>query len=192
MDYYIKMKMEQASDFNFFNNELKGFVYKRVKDKELTEDIVHDVYLKVQGKIGQLQHDEKIAGWIYKIARNAITDHFRSKSKVIQTYDLDWESDSNVLNDCVSYCLNEMLLSLPEKYRQAIQLTEIENLSQTDLASKLGISYSGAKSRVQRARQMLKEKMENSYRIKMDSYGNVIVCENRVPCACSQSFKEAC
>ncbi len=181
-----------TSDFNFFNKELKGFVYKRVKDKELAEDIVHDVYLKVQGKIGQLQHNEKILGWIYKIAKNAIIDHFRRQSKVILAHDLDWESDNNMLNDCVSYCLNEMLVSLPEKYREAIQLTEIENLSQTDLASKLGISYSGAKSRVQRARQMLKERMEESYRIKMDSYGNVIVCENRTPCNCSQSFKEAC
>jgi RNA polymerase sigma-70 factor (ECF subfamily) len=182
----------QKSDFNFFNNELRGFVYKRVKDKELTEDIVHDVYLKVQSKIDQLQHDEKITGWIYKIARNAIADHFRSKSKIVQNHDLDWESDYNVLNDCVSYCLNEMLLTLPEKYRQAIELTEIENLSQTDLATKLGISYSGAKSRVQRARQMLKEKMDKSYRIKMDSYGNVIVCKNLVPYTCSQSFNETC
>jgi len=186
------MEALTASNLNFFNNELKGFVYKRVKDRDLTEDIVHDVYLKVRGKIGQLEHDEKIAGWIYKIARNAITDHFRSKSKTIHSHDLDWESDNNVLNDCVSYCLNEMLVTLPEKYREAIELTEIQNLSQTDLATKLGISYSGAKSRVQRARQMLKEKMEESYRIKMDSYGNVVVCENRVPCNCSQSFKEAC
>ncbi|HEV8513795.1 MAG TPA: RNA polymerase sigma factor SigZ [Cyclobacteriaceae bacterium] len=182
----------RTTDLRFFNNELKRFIYKRVKDKELTEDIVHDVYLKVQNNINQLHHDEKITGWIYKIARNAITDYFRSKSKVIKTHDLDWESDSNVLNDCVSYCLNEMLLTLPEKYREAIELTEIQNLSQTDLAIKLGISYSGAKSRVQRARQMLKERMDDSYRIKTDSYGNVIVCENRVPCGCSQSFKETC
>jgi len=187
-----KMEAFTSPNFNFFNNELKGFVYKRVKDKELAEDIVHDVYLKVQSKIGQLQHEEKITGWIYKIARNAITDHFRNKSKIIQTHDLDWESDTNALNDCVSYCLKEMLSTLPEKYRQALELTEIENHSQTDLAAKLGISYSGAKSRVQRARQLLKDKMDESYRIKMDSYGNVIACENRVPCNCSQSYEETC
>jgi RNA polymerase sigma-70 factor, ECF subfamily len=178
------MESLTSPNFNFFNNELKGFVYKKVKDKELAEDIVHDVYLKVQGKIGQLQHSEKITAWIYQIARNVITDYFRGKSRALKTHDLDWESDANVLNDCVSYCLKEMLLTLPEKYREAIELTEIDNLSQTDLASKLGISYSGAKSRVQRARQMLKEKMDESYRIKMDSYGNVIVCENRVHCNC--------
>jgi len=186
------MEALTSHDLNFFSNELKGFVYRRVRDKELTNDIVQEVFLKVQSKINQLHDQEKIAGWIYQIARNIITDHFRSKSKIINAKDLDWESDHNVLNDCVSYCLNEMLLALPEKYRQALELTELQNLSQTELATKLDISYSGAKSRVQRARQMLKEKMDKNYRIKMDSYGNVTVCENRAPCNCSRSFEETC
>ena len=90
------------------------------------------------------------------------------------------------MKDCVISCLGEMLLTLPEKYRQAIELTELQNLSQTHLAEKLNISHSGAKSRVQRARQMLKDKMEAAYHIKMDRYGNVIVCEDRFPCQCNQ------
>src|SRR6516225_5642100 len=98
------METLTSPTLKFFNSELKGFVYKRVKDRELTEDIVHDVYLKVQSKIDQLEHDDKITSWIYQIARNAITDHFRIKSKTIQTQDLDWESDNNVLNECVMYC----------------------------------------------------------------------------------------
>jgi len=166
--------------------ELKAFVFRRVKDKALADDIVQDVFLKVHTKLGQLKDMEKISGWVYQITRNLINDHFRNKSKTISANDLDWESDHQRLNDCVSSCLQEMLLTLPEKYREALELTEIKNLSQTELAQKLNISYSGAKSRVQRARQMLKEKMEESYRIKMDSYGNVIVCENRVPCNCNQ------
>ncbi|MEP6736578.1 MAG: sigma factor-like helix-turn-helix DNA-binding protein, partial [Chryseolinea sp.] len=80
--------------------------------------------------------------------------------------------------------------TLPDKYREAIELTELNNLSQTDLADKLKISYSGAKSRVQRARRMLKEKMEEQYQIKMDAYGNAIVCENRTPCNCDQTHQK--
>ena len=171
--------------------ELRNFVYRRVRDKALADDIVQDVFLKVHAKLGQLKDTEKITGWIYKITRNVITDYFRNKSKTISAHDLDWESDHQILNDCVSSCLQEMLLTLPEKYREALELTEIKNLTQTELAQKLNISYSGAKSRVQRARQMLKEKMEESYHIKTDSYGNVIFCENRIPCGCNQdSFVE--
>lgn len=168
--------------------ELKNFVYRKVKDKALAEDIVQDVFLKVYAKLGQLKDTEKVSGWIYQITRNAITDYYRSKSKNIFIQDLDWNNDHQMLNDCVSGCLQEMLLTLPEKYREALELTELKNFSQTQLANKLNISYSGAKSRVQRARQMLKEKMDEAYRIKMDSYGNVIVCENRVPCNCNQDY----
>ena len=186
-----EMSRQTEINTDLFGNKLRGFIYKRVKDKALTDDIVQDVFLKVQSKIGQLQNDQKIAGWIYQIARNTITDHFRNKSKLIQVEELDFENDHNQLNDCVHYCLQEMLLTLPEKYREALELAEIKNLSQIDLANQLGISYSGAKSRVQRARQMLKEKMQEHYKIKTDSYGNVIVCENRLPCNCSQNFREA-
>jgi RNA polymerase sigma-70 factor, ECF subfamily len=166
--------------------ELKRFVYRRVKDKALTQDIVQDVLLKAYTRLNQLNNNEKITGWIYQITRNAITDHFRKQSKSIDLNDLDWEDSKSELNDCVSSCLNEMLLTLPEKYRLAIELTELQNLSQTHLAEKLNISYSGAKSRVQRARQMLKDKMQEAYKIEMDGYGNVIVCEDRIPCQCNQ------
>lgn len=164
--------------------ELRSFIFRRVKDKAIAEDIVQDVFVKVHTRLGQLKDSEKLTGWIYQITRNTITDHFRAKSKSIELSDLDWESDRQVLNDCVSSCLGEMLITLPKKYREALELAEIENLSQTALAERLQISYSGAKSRVQRARQMLREKMDQAYLIKTDSYGNVIVCENRVPCNC--------
>jgi RNA polymerase sigma-70 factor (ECF subfamily) len=83
-----------------------------------------------------------------------------------------------------------MLVTLPEKYREALELTELKNMSQLQLAEALHISYSGAKSRVQRARQLLKEKMDKLYVIKMDAYGNVVVCENKVPCKCSENQVE--
>jgi len=180
------MKSLESIEWSRTHKELKSFVYHRVRDNALAEDIVQDVLIKVYTRLAQLKDAEKITGWIYQITRNAITDHFRDQSKSINVRDLDWEGEHSNLNDCVSSCLKEMFLTLPEKYREALELTELNNLSQTELALKLQISYSGAKSRVQRARQMLKKRMDESYRIKMDSYGNVIVCENRVPCNCNQ------
>ena len=135
--------------------ELRGFVYHRVKDKAVADDIVQDVFLKVHSNLGQLKDTDKLTGWIFRITRNAITDHFRSKSKSLNYSDLDWEDDRQDLNDCVGRCLSEMLVTLPEKYREALELSEIQNLSQIDLARKLKISHSGAKSRVQRAMDLV-------------------------------------
>lgn len=171
------------------SKELTAFVYRRVKDKSLAEDIVQDVYLKIHARIGQLKEDEKLLGWIYQITRHAIVDHFRSSSRKPIAI-LNEGDEQHPLNDCVETCLMDMLEQLPDKYREALELTEIRNLSQTDLAARLNISYSGAKSRVQRARVILKEKMEERYNIKADSYGNIVVCENKVPCNCPMPFNE--
>jgi len=168
----------------FFERQLLAFVIKRVKDRSLAQDIVHDVYLKVQAKACQVRDDEKILGWIYRVTSNAIIDHFRSRSKVIDASELDWEQDEQDLNRCVERCVTEKLATLPDKYREALRLSDLEGLSQLELAGRLNISYSGAKSRVQRARQMLKDTLERDYNVAFDHYGNVIRCENRMPCNC--------
>jgi RNA polymerase sigma-70 factor, ECF subfamily len=180
------MNSSEILVWNQTQDKLKSFVFRYTKDKAAAEDIVHDVFLKVHSKLGQLRESEKLVGWIFQIARNSITDYFRQKAKAINYSNIDWDIERKPLNDCVLTCLEDMITTLPEKYRHVLELTEVKEFSQLDLAKQLNISYSGAKSRVQRARQMLREKMDAAYRIRFDAYGNVIVCEDKVPCACSQ------
>jgi RNA polymerase sigma-70 factor (ECF subfamily) len=170
--------------WNAIQQELRSFVLSKVKDKTLTDDIVQDVFLKVQANFSRLKDVKKFSGWIYQITRNTIIDHYRSQSRSLQPVDLQWDDTRQDFNDCVAFCLGKLLTTLPDQYRQALQLIELENVSQLELAERLGISYSGAKSRVQRARQMLKQKMDALYIIETDAYGNVIVCRDRVPCQC--------
>lgn len=183
------MNTSEIQIWNQTQNKLKSFVFNVTKDRAVADDIIQDVFLKVHSKLGQLKESDKLVGWIFQIARNTITDYFRSKGKSVSSMDIDWETENKSLNDCVSTCLQDMMATLPEKYRHALELTELKNLSQLELARELNISYSGAKSRVQRARQMLKEKMDAAYLIKFDSYGNVIVCEDKAPCSCSERLE---
>lgn len=173
---------ELTLNWDQVQSELKGFVYKRVKDKALTEDIVQDVFLKVQGKIQHLRENEKVFGWIYQITRNTIVDHYRKASKSINPDDIDWESSPPNFNDCVSNVIQDLIPTLPEKYRIPLELTEIQNLSQLEVAERLNLSYTAAKSRVQRARRMLKQNLDEMLVLKTDGYGNVVLCKNRLPC----------
>jgi RNA polymerase sigma-70 factor (ECF subfamily) len=168
-------------------NELLCFVYNKVKSKATAEDIVQDVFVKVHMKSAQLKEAEKISGWIYQITRNAVVDHFRKLSRTIEPIDVNWESEYQGLNDCVAHCLKVLIKTLPDKYRIPLELTELEDLSQYEVANRLNITYSGARSRVQRARKLLKEKLDELYLVKTDSYGNVIVCEDRIPCCCKRA-----
>ena len=164
------------------HRELYSFVYPRVKDKAIAEDIVQDVFIKAHTKSAQVRDTKKIVGWIYQIARNVITDHFRNQSKTLKPVNLDWESETHEYNECVGECLKIIMATLPNKYREALELIEIHGLSQYELADRLKISYSGARSRVQRARRLLREKMDELFLIETDKYGNVIVCEDRDAC----------
>lgn len=171
-----------ALDWNRVQSELKGFVFKRVKDKALTEDIVHDVFLKAHANIHQVKEPDKLFGWIYQITRNTITDHYRKISKIVKPEDIDWESRPPDFNDCVSSAITELISTLDDKYRIPLEMTQVQNMSQLEVAGKLGLNYTTAKARVQRARQILKNKLEEMLIIKTDGYGNVIICKDRRPC----------
>jgi RNA polymerase sigma-70 factor (ECF subfamily) len=169
--------------------ELKRFVFGKVKNMQDAEDIVQDVFIKAQLKSTQLDDAAKFTGWMYSITRNSIIDYYRKKKKCLEDQLPEGDEEYNVFNDCVTHCLQQLMHRLPSPYREALELTEVQHVTQKELAERLGISYSGAKSRVQRARQILKDKMNELYKIQTDGYGNVLVCEDRVPCNCS-SFEQ--
>lgn len=173
---------ELTLNWNQVQHELRNFVYKKVRDKALAEDIVHDVFLKVQDKIQQLRDGDKVFGWIYQIARNTIIDHYRKNSRTIKVSDIHWDSNSPNFNDCVTTVLQELIQTLPDKYRIPLELAEIQNMSQVAIAERLNLTYTAAKARVQRARQMLKRKIDEVLFVKTDGYGNVILCKDRFPC----------
>lgn len=168
-----------------FYEKIKGYVLRKVRDRQDAEDIVQDVFVKVQLNQHQLRDTEKLLGWMYRITHHAITDYYRLRKKETTGFVVDTPDDHHVFNECVEQCLDKLSGQLPSPYKEAIQLSEKENISQLELAHRWGISHSGAKSRVQRARLMLKEKMETLYNIKTDAYGNVMVCEGRGLCDCS-------
>ena len=159
------------------NDSLKSFILKQVKDSHIADDILQDVFLKVNSKIDTLKDETKISSWIFQITRNSIHDHFRSK-KNFKTEDFDFEiSDTEITENetqKLSRCIKPMIDALPEKYKEAVRLSEIEGLSQKDMADQLNISYSGIKSRVQRGREKLKELLLDCCIIHADKYGNII------------------
>ena len=77
-----------------------------------------------------------------------------------------------------------MIEGLPDAYREAIVLTEFEGLTQKELADRLGISLSGAKSRVQRARGQLKQMLLGCCQFEFDRRGGIIDCKPRVNNGC--------
>jgi RNA polymerase sigma-70 factor, ECF subfamily len=167
--------------------QLFNFIKRQVHDPHLAKDILQDVFIKADQRKHEIKKIDKIGGWMFAITRNAIADFYRknNREKNLTAESLSEVNTEHDYNACVAHCLNQLVYSLPEPYQQALVKAEIEGLPQTQLASALGLSHSGAKSRVQRARKMLKEKLMELYSIETDPYGNIIVCEDKIPCKCS-------
>ena len=83
--------------------------------------------------------------------------------------------------------LMNMIKQLPPKYSEALLLTDYEGLTQKELSEKLGISLSGAKSRVQRARKLLKEMYMKCCHIEFDRNGTIV---DVYPKSCSKCSSE--
>ncbi|MGG2196464.1 RNA polymerase sigma factor SigZ [Paenibacillus validus] len=169
--------MEMETLWSTFHEPLKTFIVRRTHRRHEADDILQDVFLKIFTKLDSLRDDQKLRPWIYQITRHSIIDFYR-KDKPFDELPEELpgtnESDEMNVNKELANCLRPLIRQLPDKYREAIELTELEGLSQKDLSEKLGISFSGAKSRVQRGRQKLKEIISACCHLELDRYGNIL------------------
>lgn len=171
-----------------FNGELKGFILKKVKNESIANDILQDVFLKIIDNSNKVTAANDIQQYIYGIARNVTVDYFRSTAKkndLEETHTPFTEEDTQYLNETIANCcIRPFISQLPAKYQQALIKTEFENVSQKDLAKALNISYSGAKSRVQRGKEKLKELILSCCNFQSDNYGNLQPSDTK-NCNCS-------
>ncbi len=177
-----------------FSIPLQQFIQRRVPDPHSAEDILQDVFLKIHTHIDALHSRDRVAAWIYQIARNAIADYYRLRQ---QTSDVpetlaapDDLVDDDVVQDLLP-CVAAMVDALPEAYHEALRLTEYEGLSQMALSELLGISFSGAKSRVQRARAKIKEQLLECCHFQFDYAGRIIDYQPRCACCASSDCDTA-
>jgi len=168
---------------------LRPFVARRVPKSEV-EDVLQDVFLRAQRALPDLRDEERFGAWMYRVARSAIAESHRQRARHpladqenAEPIALDGDGPSPLETELAAY-LPPLINRLPSPYREALSLTELEGLTQQAAADLLGISLSGAKSRVQRGREKLRALLDACCRIGLDARGRVIDCEPRDLSAC--------
>ena len=172
--------MDTTTVWRDLHDPLLGFITRRVGSAD-AEDVLQDVMMRIHRHEDELDHVERVTGWVYRITTNAITDYYRKSVRRehpagsdLRPADHDTTSvapDASEPTDPraeLAGCLQPMIERLPEKYRQAILLTEYQGMTQTAAAAVLGLSVSGAKSRAQRARSQLKKELTDCCTIELD------------------------
>lgn len=161
------------------SSDLRRFIRRRVSDDHVADDLLQETFVRVHRGLPTLQEADHLAAWVYQIARNVIHDNHRKAARTtVALADADpaEETDDGLicLRGRAGEWLEEMVRQLPEGYREAVQLSEIEGLPQQEVADRLGLSLSGAKSRIQRGRAMLKGILEQCCHFEFDRRGNVM------------------
>jgi len=169
---------------------LRPFVARRVPKSDV-EDVLQDVFLRAQRALPDLRDEEHFGAWIYRVARSAIAESHRQRARHPLLAAEEPEppamtdlSDPTPLEAEVAAYLVPLISRLPSPYREALTLTELDGLTQQAAADALGISLSGAKSRVQRGREKLRALLGECCRIGVDARGRIIDCEPLLPSSC--------
>ena len=150
------------SEWQNHKTQLRGYVSQRIDDDRAVDDILQEVYIKASGNLHQLKSRGSLKSWLYRIAHNTIMDFYRERQQFeslpddLMAEELDTGKEAR---EELAQCLGPLIDELPEKYAKPLRLAELEGVSQQRIAEQLGLSLSGAKSRIQRGRVKFRQQM---------------------------------
>ena len=167
---------------------IRGFVGRRVRQPADVDDIVQRVFLQVHRALPSLRDADKLHAWIYQTTRRTIADYYRAPAHkrevpvgaavdlvtVEQTGEVTGDENEDSALQELSACLKPLISIMGPADQEALQLVEFEGLTQVEAAERLGLSVSGMKSRVQRARSRLRSALDDCCRVALDRRGGVL------------------
>ncbi|MDQ4116163.1 MAG: sigma-70 family RNA polymerase sigma factor [Actinomycetota bacterium] len=178
-----------------FGTQLRRFVHRRVLDPDRADDVLAEIMLRIHRNLHRVEDHEHLVRWVYRITRNAIIDEYRrverEHARLAPLPDLGPEPAATAADDEqagvlseLANCVRPLLDGLSPEQRRAVELTELDGLSQTGAAEREGLSVSGMKSRVQRGRHRLAELLGRCCELTLDARGVPMDYTPRRDCRC--------
>lgn len=150
---------------NKHNQRLSSFIYSKVKDREVTEDIFQDTFMKVIRtlKRGSYSEEGKFLPWVMRIAHNLIIDHFRRNMRMPKFQsngdfnifavisDEEMNVESQLIKDQIDYDLVQLIDELPEDQKKVLTMRLYQDMSFKEIAENTGVSINTALGRMRYA-----------------------------------------
>ena len=155
-----------------YHSILCFFAYKYTKSYSEAQDIVHSFFEKILDKSIVLENEQALKAYLFSAIRNASLNHIKRDGikQKHSNYTISHESftdDSNYLLDRIEaeilYEVFSKIEELPKECNKIFKLSYIENLSNQEIAEKLGISVNTVKSQKSRAKQLLRESLKDLF-----------------------------
>lgn len=178
----IKNNTDVLSLWSNYKKGLEFYILKKAKDKEIANDLTHEVLLKIYNACCSDNEIKNVRSWMYQIAHNTTVDYFKKKNKFTNEIPEMFEVDENNMYEDAQKLVKPLIQLLPEKYAVPLQLSDIEEMKQADVSKKLNLSLTATKSRIQRARKLLKEKIIACSNLELDNNEKLISIEIKPGC----------
>jgi RNA polymerase sigma-70 factor (ECF subfamily) len=150
----------------------RAFLHKRLGNETIVEDVFHQCLLRAVERQHTVKNHESVVAWFFRILRNAVIDYYRSKASE-EGRRRAFEKEAEVLQQqkvppldavktTICACLDEVVGTLRPSYGELIRRIDLGGESTAEVAKALHISTSNATVRLHRARQALRNSLEES------------------------------
>ena len=168
-------------------HEFVGFAQRRLRDADLGADAVQESLLKAMGAKEQLRNAESVKAWFYRILRRTIIDLYRrrdARDRALENLQREVNGPPDDEEErLVCACMTELIATLTPQYAELIQRLDLNSEDPVAVASSLGISKNNLTVRSHRARQQLRQRLEQTCR--------VCVQHGCMDCHCAKSVNNA-
>ena len=165
-----RVKANDISAFSLLVDRYKvklfNLIYRMLQNREEAEDMLQETFLRVFKEKERFDPTYSFSTWIYTIALNLCRNELKRKKK-FRFFGLDLIKDDRKyaveevkLNSSLGSTLEKAIASLPDKYRTAFLLREVNQLSYEEMSECMKVPLGTVKSRVNRARLLLKEQLQ--------------------------------
>jgi RNA polymerase sigma-70 factor (ECF subfamily) len=163
-----------------YRNQITNYVYRMLDDYDRAVDLAQETFVRVWVNAGRYQATYSFSTYIYKIAHNLAISELRQRKRrrtiQLPTFFSDKDNeemeveiedrkqqpaDDAMIGDERRQAVSRAIASLPEKYRAALVLCDIDEKSYDEISGVLGLPVGTVKSRINRARNLLKEKLRD-------------------------------
>ena len=169
---------------------LYNYALKKTKDKDIAQEILQQVLMKIYQACSNKTEIRNLRAWLFQVTHNAIIDYQKEQKKLKNIPQKQIPSEDQSIWAELAFYIEPLIGFLPSKYAIPLELSVLKGLKQAEIAEQLNLSLSATKSRILRAKNLLRQEIETCCHLEKRADGQVLDFCIKDSCTPLQAFKK--